>query len=77
MLVRSFQNKKVYKCQIFCPLFIITAGKQNAVTQISSVRPPGLRQGDVEVTGPAIEGVHQNGIESPVHSITKTIIGKE
>lgn len=62
MLVRSFQNKRVYKCQIFCPLFIITAGKQNAVTQVSSVGPPGLRQGGMEVTGSTIEGVHQNGI---------------
>lgn len=62
MLLRSFQNKRVYTCQILCPLFIITAVKQDAVTQISSVGPPGLTQGDVEVTSPVIERVHQDGI---------------
>lgn len=58
MLDRSFQNKRVYKSQILCPLFIITAGKQDVVTQISSVGPPCLTQRDVEVTSPVFEEEH-------------------
>lgn len=58
MLDRSFQNKRVYKYQILRPLFIIKAGQQDVVTQISSVGPPCLTQSDVEVTSPVIEEEH-------------------
>lgn len=62
MLARRFQNKRVHKWQILCTLFIIIGGKLDAVTQMSSVGPPGLTQGDVEVTSRVIDGAHQNEI---------------
>lgn len=40
------------------PLFIITAGKQDVVTQMPSVGPPCLTQGDVEIAIPVIEKEH-------------------